>query len=105
MMPALFASLRLEGLTGGWLWPWLLMLLAGLGFLFWTYRGIYRRSERPLAWGLFALRCLGLVLLAMMLAKPTWTQAKDEIEPSRVALVVDTSRSMSLADSSGTSRF
>ena len=105
MMPTLFASLRLEGLVGGWFWPWLILILVGIAFLFWTYRGIYLRSERPLAWGLFALRCLGLLLLALMLAKPTWTRANDEIEPARVAIVVDTSRSMSLADESGTSRY
>jgi uncharacterized membrane protein len=105
MMPALFASLRLEGLAGGWFWPWLALIAGGGAFLFWTYRGIYRRSGRKLAWGLLALRCLGLLLLAMMLAKPTWTQAKDEVEPARVAIVLDTSRSMSLADASGSSRY
>jgi hypothetical protein len=105
MMPPLFASLRLEGLTGGWVWPWLGLILGGTAFLVWTYHGIYKRSERNLAWGLLALRCLGLLLLAAMLAKPTWTQAKDEIESGRVAVLVDTSRSMSLADASGTSRY
>ncbi|MFO0880374.1 MAG: hypothetical protein U0840_23765 [Gemmataceae bacterium] len=101
----LFATLRLEGLTGRWGWVWPLFLLAGAAFLVWTYHGIYVRSGRRLAWWLFALRATGLLLLFLMLAKPTWTQATEEVDPGHVAIVVDTSRSMTLPDTEGKSRY
>src|SRR5262249_10072777 len=41
----------------------------------------------------------------LMLAKPTWTRESEEVEPGRVAIVLDTSRSMSLPDASGVSRY
>jgi hypothetical protein len=76
-----------------------------VAFLCWTYRGIYRRSGRPLAWWLLALRAAGVALLLLMLAKPTWTRATEEAEAGRVAVVVDTSRSMSLPGGAGSTRY
>ncbi len=104
-IPVLLGAFRLEGL-GGWGWLlWPVLLLAAGAFLFWTYRGIYQRSGRPLTWGLLALRGVGLCLLVLMLARPVWTRENDEVEPGRVALVVDTSRSMSLVDDTGATRY
>src|SRR5262249_2888538 len=89
-------------MTGyGWI-IWAVLAVVGAGFLVWTYDGIYRRSGRSLTWWLLALRGAGILLLLVMLAKPTWTRERDDVEPGRVAVVVDTSRSMSLPDGSGT---
>jgi len=99
----LFATLRLENVSHPWLW--LLSVALGAGFLAWTYRGIYQRSERRLIWGLLLLRGAGLATLVLALAKPTWTRENDLVDPGRVAVVLDNSASMSLADPSGPSRF
>lgn len=101
----LFASMHLEGVSARWAWLWLLLVVAGAGFLYWTYRGIYQRTGQPLAWWLLALRGVGLLLLALMLARPTWIRDREEVEPGRVALVLDTSRSMSLPDETGVTRY
>ena len=101
----LFAALRLEGVSWSWGWLWLLLVLAGGGFLFWTYHGIFQRSGRGLAWYFLILRAGGLLLLVLMLAKPSWTREREEVEPGRVAIILDTSRSMSLSDGAGSTRF
>jgi hypothetical protein len=101
-----FAAWRLEGISGfGWL-AWAALVAVGAVFLVWTYRGIYERSgHRPLTWWLLALRGAGIVLLVLMLARPTWTREREEVTPGRVAVVVDNSRSMSLPDGSGATRY
>src|SRR5215208_6195753 len=100
-----FGAWRLEGITGfSWL-LWAALVVLGAGFLVWTYFGIYERSgHRPLTWWLLLLRGVGIGLLVLMLAKPTWTREREEVEPGRVAVVVDTSRSMSLPDGTGYTR-
>ena len=104
--PCLFADFRFEAidsrLRAG---VWLALLLVGVGFLFLTYWGIYRRSGRPLAWGLMLLRAVGLLLLVLMLVKPTWTRETEEVDPGRLAVIVDNSRSMALPDASGAMRY
>ena len=97
------ATLTLENISHGWLW--LLALAAGGWILAATYRGIFRRSGRRLAWLLMALRGAGLAALVLALAKPTWTRQTDLVDPGRVAVVLDNSQSMSLPDSSGQSRY
>lgn len=99
----LFAIIQFENVENPWLW--LALTLAGAGILFVTYRSIARRSERRLAWWLMLLRGAGLAALGLALAKPTWTGASDLVDPARVAVVLDNSQSMSLADTSGTSRY
>src|SRR5262249_37948271 len=103
--PILLASFTLEGVSARWAWMWLLLVLGGAAFLWWTYHGIYQRTSRRLAWWLMALRGLGLLLLVLMLSRRTGTRAKDEVESGRVAVVVDTSRSMTLPDASGRARY
>ena len=99
----IFAALRFESVSRPWLW--LVLVALGAGFLVWTYRGIYRRSERRLIWGLMLLRGAGLAALVLALAKPTWTRESDLVDPGRLAVVLDNSASMSLPDPSGASRF
>jgi hypothetical protein len=102
----IFAGLTLEGVAGGgWGWVWLALLVAGAGFLYWTYRGIFQRTESRLTWTLMTLRGLGLLLLVLALAKPTWTRETDQIDPGRVAVILDNSRSMTLPDASGSPRY
>src|SRR4051794_40622005 len=102
----LFGAWRLEGFSGFGFLIWGLLFLFGSAFLVWTYRGIYERSgRRPLTWWLLGLRGAGVLLLVLMLARPTWTREREEVEPGRVAVVVDTSRSMSLPDGTGSTRY
>ncbi len=101
----LLADLHFEGVSPSWWWLWPILLLAGAGFLAWTYHGIFQRSERRLTWWLLGLRGLGLLLLVLILAKPTWTRESEQVDPGRVAVIVDNSRSMSLPDSSGATRY
>jgi uncharacterized membrane protein len=84
---------------------WWLLLIAGAVWLYYTYRAIFERTERRLAWGLMALRGAGLVALLLALAKPTWTRELVETNSGHVGLVVDNSVSMSLPDPSGKSRY
>jgi uncharacterized membrane protein len=46
-----------------------------------------------------------LILLVLALAKPTWTRESVQVDPGRVAVILDNSRSMSLADSTGATRY
>jgi hypothetical protein len=105
MTQTLFAALQLEGARGLWAVVWLILVLAGAAFLYWTYRGIFQRSERRLTWWLLLLRGAGLLMLILMLVKPTWTRESEQVEPGRVALIIDNSRSMGLPDESGASRY
>ncbi|HWG45813.1 MAG TPA: hypothetical protein VN688_23835 [Gemmataceae bacterium] len=98
-------GLHFEGVAPSWWWLWPILIIAGAAFLFWTYHGIFQRSERRLTWGLLALRGLGLLLLVLILSKPTWTRESEQIDPGHVAIIVDNSRSMSLPDSSGATRY
>jgi hypothetical protein len=80
-----------------------LLLGWGLTAMVGTYQGIYERSGRRLAWGLLALRIVGVLLLLAVLANPVWKRR--EVEPGRVVVVVDDSRSMSLPAAGGGTRF
>ena len=83
--------------SGGFLFGW------GLCAMVETYYRIFERSGRLLAWGLLGLRIGGILLLLTILANPVWKQKN--IDPGRVVVVLDDSRSMSLTDSSGVSRY
>jgi hypothetical protein len=104
-MHPLFGSVTFDGVAPRWWWLWLVLIVAGAGFLYWTYRGIFQRSERRLTWALLVLRAAGLLMLVLALAKPTWTRESEQVDPGRVAVIVDNSRSMSLPDSTGTARY
>ncbi len=68
-----------------------------------TYFRIFERSGRPLAWGLLALRLAGILLLVVILANPVWKH--QEVDPGRVVVVLDNSRSMSLPRPDGGTRY
>ncbi|MFV1965669.1 MAG: glutamine amidotransferase [Pirellulaceae bacterium] len=90
----MFASLEFEGVQHGWLWA--ILIIAGAGVLYWSYRDIFLRSERKVTWGLMALRAAGLLGLILALAKPTWTEEGEFVDPGHLAVVLDNSISMSL---------
>jgi uncharacterized membrane protein len=97
------SSLQFENVAHAWLW--LALIAGGAWVLFATYRGIFERSARRLTWGLMGLRGAGLLALVAALAKPTWTHQSERVDPARLAVVVDNSASMSLADPAGGSRY
>ena len=82
----------------------MLMVAIGCWVVYRTYRGIFERSERRLTWWLMGLRGVGLLALVLALAKPTWTRRTEIVDPGRLAVIVDDSLSMSLADAGGRSR-
>ncbi len=99
----MLASLHFDNVDHTWLW--LVAVAAGAWALFAIYRGIYQRTERRLTWWLMGLRGAGLLALALALAKPTWVRRSEQVDPGRLAVVLDNSLSMSLADASGKSRY
>lgn len=101
--PPLFGKLQLESVTHAWIW--VVLLAVGAGVLFVTYRGIFQRSEQRLVWALMLLRAAGILALVFGLARPVWTRSSQWVDPGRVAVMVDNSVSMSLADPSGSSRY
>jgi hypothetical protein len=105
MKTALLAGFQLENVSASWAWLWILLTIAGAVVLVATYWGIFQRSERRLTWALMLLRGVGLVALLLALAKPSWTGETDLVDAGRVAVVVDNSESMGLADPSGKSRY
>jgi uncharacterized membrane protein len=98
-----FATLELENVGHAWLW--LLAIAAGLALLAATYRAVFARGERRLVWALMLLRAAGLAALVVALARPVWTRVTEIVDPGRVAIVLDDSLSMSLADAGGQSRY
>ena len=101
----IFAAFRFENVSPGWAWLWIAGALLGLGLLFYTYRGIFQRSESGLSWGLMGLRAVGLLALFLALAKPTWTYENDLVDRGQVAVIVDNSLSMSLSHAGGKTRY
>ncbi|HJT36637.1 MAG TPA: glutamine amidotransferase [Pirellulales bacterium] len=99
----MIGALELESVRHAWLW--LLLLAAGSAALVVTYRTMRESGRQRLAWILLLLRAAGLAALVVALARPVWSHVAQRIDPGRVAIVLDDSLSMSLADSSGQSRF
>ncbi len=98
-----FADLHFAGVQHSWLW--LVLLPAGAVLLFFTYHGIFQRSERRLTWVLLLLRGAGVLALVICLANPTWTRTHVSVDAGRVAVILDTSQSMTLPDASGQPRY
>lgn len=97
------ATLQLENVHHPW--AWLLLLLAAAALLVATYRAMFVRSQQRLTWALLLLRVAGIAALAIALVRPVWSRISELVDPGRVAIVLDDSLSMSLADSSGPSRY
>jgi uncharacterized membrane protein len=95
----LVASLALGNFDPPWLWTGLIVLSLGIVAL--TYRRIFLRSGRRLAWALMAVRGLGVAALLLALVKPVWTRVSEHKALPRLAVVVDDSESMSLSHAAG----
>jgi uncharacterized membrane protein len=100
---AVLAALRFENVATPWLW--LLLTVGGAALLFFTYWGIFRRSERRVTWALMLLRGVGLLALLLALAKPTWTSENTTIDAGHLGVILDNSRSMTLPDANGKPRY
>jgi hypothetical protein len=103
----MIASVQFENasLPWPWSWLWLVVLVIGVPFLVLTYLNMFRRSGRGLTWILLGLRGAGLLFLVLALVKPTWTRERELIDPGHVVVILDNSRSMSLADEGGATRY
>ncbi|MCK6470723.1 MAG: glutamine amidotransferase [Planctomycetes bacterium] len=83
-------------------WPWWLIIAAGLGAGIFTLRGYRRRAAEithSKLWFLRVLRTAAWVFLIVCLLQPIHRQVINEQRRSRIAVLVDTSESMSFKDS------
>lgn len=89
-------------------WPWSLprigpFLLAGVGIALvlltlWTYRGV-SRATRSRVLLLIALRLAALAVVLLLMARPVLvTRGEENLDASRLHLLLDVSKSMDLAD-------
>ncbi|MDO4628740.1 MAG: hypothetical protein Q4C70_06115 [Planctomycetia bacterium] len=65
-----------------------------LGIAWWS--APIKNGGRPWLW--VGVRWCTLLILGIVLARPFWTQTETEISPGNVLILLDTSRSMSIAD-------
>ena len=82
-------------------WRWLLpvaILLAGI--CYWSYHSARGGAGRPLRLWLFAFRLLVLGAVILCLLDPQRVTQEQSFEPVRIAVLMDTSRSMGWADAS-----
>jgi uncharacterized membrane protein len=80
--------------------PWTLLLAAVvlLASLWLSYRGAKGRPKTGLRAGLIALRILAIAAVVLCLLDPQWVEILKHQQKTRVAVLVDTSRSMSIRD-------
>ena len=102
-MNPLLALFQFDNVQRPWLWG--MLFVAGAWLLWAVYRQIAERTDSRRVWLLMGLRAAGIVALLLALAKPTWTHERRDVDAGHIAVVVDNSVSMSLADPSGQSRF
>ncbi|MBE3070772.1 MAG: hypothetical protein IMZ66_11115, partial [Planctomycetes bacterium] len=98
---AMLADVMLQNFDPPWFW--ILVILGSLALLALTYRDIYRRTGRRLAWTLFIVRALGLAALLLAIVKPAWRHESRLSERPQVAVIVDDSQSMALPPTPGSS--
>lgn len=88
---------RLDSIDQWWKWAVVVLAILALAAYFWIwYRKDTRELSKPLGWGLLILRLTalaGIVFFFFQLQKRTDERV---VRPSRVALLVDTSLSMTL---------
>ncbi|MBI5388372.1 MAG: hypothetical protein HZA90_27215 [Verrucomicrobia bacterium] len=83
-------------------WRWLALgAVAAVAFLFWSYRTATSKTRGGLRWFLISLRWLAMAGTALCLLNPQWVQAIKHQQKSRVAVLLDGSRSMGLSDVPG----
>jgi len=93
------ASQLLDGLSQWWQMPALLLGgLAVVAFVIWTYRRDAVDCPRPVRVGLALLRLGAFAALAVAALDFERTSEREIVQPSRVAVLVDASASMTLTD-------
>lgn len=78
------------------LWGWILIALALAGVAFWSYSRLAGSFAGRVAGA--ALRTLALLLLVLLLAGPRLVRQRERLERDWVAMLVDRSASMKVAD-------
>ena len=88
---------RLDSIDQWWKWAVVVLVIFALAAYFWIwYRKDTQELSKPLGWGLLILRLtalVGIVFFFFQLQKRTDERV---VRPSRVALLIDTSLSMTL---------
>lgn len=80
-------------------WLWLaLAATAATAFVLWSYSTAIGRPKKPLRFLLFALRLLVLAGVLLCLLDPQRVERLEHPQPARLAVLLDTSRSMAIRD-------
>ncbi len=85
-------------------WGWLLIAVGSFLLAWWSYRRLQGTTQvlsRPLRSVLVVLRTATLMLLALLLAGPSARFERSRVEPDRLVVLVDRSRSLEIADAPG----
>jgi hypothetical protein len=85
-------------------WAWLLVALGAVAVAVWSYRrlqGAAKPMSRALRTTLVILRATALVLLAVLISGPSVRFERARVEPDRLVVLVDRSRSLEIADAPG----
>ncbi|MEY5032711.1 MAG: hypothetical protein RL354_1742, partial [Planctomycetota bacterium] len=85
-------------------WAWLLVALGAVAVAVWSYRrlqGAAKPMSRALRTTLAILRATALVLLAVLISGPSVRFERARVEPDRLVVLVDRSRSLEIADAPG----
>jgi uncharacterized membrane protein len=69
-----------------------------VALLWWSYRRAKGKPKTPLKLALIGLRCLAIAAVILCLLDPQWVETIKHEQKSRMAVVLDTSRSMSIHD-------
>ena len=85
-------------------WIFVVLAAAAVAAVLWFYRTIPPSASRRLRVLLVVLRSAALVLLFAALVEPVLALSRTLVERPVVALLVDTSRSMAIADGTGGAR-
>ena len=80
-------------------WPWLLGITVGAVLLvWWSYATAIGRPKPGVRTLLFGLRLIAVAGVAGCLLDPQWVESIKHQQPARLAVLLDTSRSMSVRD-------
>jgi uncharacterized membrane protein len=80
-------------------WTWL-AVAAGVAaaLVLWSYLAAKGRAKPPIRWLLYTLRVLALAAVTLCLLDPQKVERIEHQKPARLAVLLDTSRSMALRD-------
>ncbi|MFZ4749738.1 MAG: hypothetical protein ACOYMM_04420 [Phycisphaerales bacterium] len=85
-------------------WAWLMVALGAVVIAVWSYRrlqGAAKPLSRALRTALVVLRSASILLLALLVSGPSVRFERTRVEPDRLVVLVDRSRSLTIADAPG----